>query len=420
MRTIPAALVCALLMTCQTGCIAMQHWWDNRHATNDNVADTDEAPVTADSEPVRKKSAGPDRGSRSATRVSTAKIGENTTPDRRPSENAVHAGALEIFDEFITVKDVLEPIQFRIREMAKTQPPNIYYQKAADLVRQQLYDLVAQYLVYRRAERQINDQIEPGLQKAIDGMERERINREFGGLETRYTKYLQDQGKTREEVRERLRRVVVVDSYLRDRLLPMVREPRKREIMEYYQSHLPEYSTPERRELFLIDIPIRAHFERFPPRPSDEPLARQKARNAIEAAAREIKSGKPFEEVARQYSELKKSDGGCWGFVSSPMAGRWEVPYKRFMEMHEGQVSEIIEAAKSFFIVKVGRVEETKVTSFRDAQPDIIKALKNKRYQKLKAEFLQKELKRASIGSLDAFGNQVMRAIPRPGFAAAP
>ena len=414
MRIILTVLASVLFLTCTTGCIGLQEWWKNRSGSSE------QATVDAydDTEVVQDTETETDRDEPTIVKATTSN--RKAPVKRPPSQNAIHAGALEIFDEFITVNDILEPIYSRIQELAKTQPPNLYYQQVAGLVRQQLYDIVAQHLVYRRAERQINDQIEPGLQKAVDAMERDRINREFNGLETRYTKYLQKQGKTREEVRARLRRAVVVDSYLRDRLLPMVREPRKRELMDYYRSHLDDYSTEERRELYLIDIPIRAHFDRFPPRPADEPLAKQKARNAIEAAARDIKSGKPFEAVARQYSQLKKDEGGCWGFISSPMSGRWKLPYKRFMEMREGQVSEIIESAKSFFIVKVGRVDEKKVTSFRDAQPDIIQAIKNKRYQKLKAEFLQKELKRASIGSLDTFGNEVMEAIPRPGFAIAP
>ena len=79
------------------------------------------------------------------------------------------------------------------------------------------------------------------------------------------------------------------------------------------------------------------------------------------------------------------------------------------------QSSEIIESAKSFFIVKAGTVEPGNVASFQDAQPRITMILKNRRFQELKAEFLQKELEQSTIGSLDDFVTQTMRSVPRPG-----
>ncbi len=337
----------------------------------------------------------------------------------------IRPGTLSILGEFITIDDVLEPLQPELEQIARALSPDLYYQRVTQLVRQELRALITEYLIYHRAKDLITEEMEPNLEDAVDRMERDRINREFRGRETEYTNHLQERGKSREDVRKRLRRIVVVDRYLRDRLLPLVPQPRKRELLDYYHSHMTAYRTPERRELFLIDVPAAAFFERFPPRPEDLPLADQKARNAIEAAARELAEGKTFEEVARTYSRGVNSDkGGAWGFIASPMTGRWEKPYQRFVTLDEGEISEIIEVAHSaprgqsvtsFFIVKAGRIEPAQVKSFLEAQPKIVDILREERFQKRKVEFLQTEFERAGVGSLEDFGNQIMRAVPEPG-----
>ena len=357
----------------------------------------------------------------------TANADKRVPPARPAGPNAIRAGTLQIYDEFITVNDILEPLGPRIQELASTLPPRSYYEQVAELIRQQLFNVVGQHLIYHRASQDFNEQMETGIERAVDRMEEDRINREFGGRETSYTNYLQEHGKDRAAVRERLRRAIVADSYLRERLRPMIHAPRKRELLNYYQAHLAEYSSPERRELYLIDIPTAAYFERFPPRPTDVPLAEQKARNAIEAANRALAAGRPFEDVAKEFSAgIHKDDGGAWGVVGSPMAGRWETPYKRFVRMSEGQISPIIEVEhdaprgitmKSFFIVKVGGLEHAQVLSFQEAQPKIMQRLKERSFQRLRSEFLQNQLDQAHIGSLDEFGKQIMAALPQPAFS---
>jgi len=407
----------------------LQQWWENRFATSGDpeplehetpstepivvARDPDSAAVATDDEPA------------SRTKIADADAG--STPGRvsRPPLGAIRSDALLINNEAITVKDILEPLMPKIEELPKTLPAGSYYERVVDLVQQQLKDTVAQRLIYRRARQTINDAMEPRIDKVVEQMERERINREFGGLETRYAQYLQDQKKTREEVRDRLRRFVVVESYLQDQLLPMIAAPRKRELMNYYRAHLPEFSKPERREMFLVDIPSYTFVDfSLPPSPDAEEKAERAARASIDVAAGALADGRPFSEVAGAFSKGPHAgDGGAWGFISSPMAGPWKLPYERFVEMGEGEISDVIEVndevangltMKRFFIVKVGRVEGGLVTSFKDAQPEIVMHLKKQQFQKLKYEFLRKEFDRSTIGDLREFLPTIMQSIPRP------
>jgi len=428
MPTIRFGLAATLLLLFLVGCenargerVTLQQWWRGRSGPNEQKAangspaadgersDSPAATETASAaeEPSGQGLNGPASGS---NHVATA-------PAAAPPSDAIRSDALVVNDEVITVREILDPILPRIKSLGRSLAPDLYYSRVLELVRQRLVDAVAQRLIYRRARQHINDQIEPRIKKAVERMERERINREFRGLETEYEKYLEKSHKRRADVHEQLRRSVVVDTYLRDRLLPMVPAPRKRELLKYYRAHLADYSKSQRRELYMIDVPIAAFLEPSKRRLADDlPLAEQKAHRAIEAAAAALRAGQPFEEVARKYSKgVHRTDGGAWGFISSPLAGRWKAAYQRFSELEAGQTSDIIEVDKSFFIVKVGKVEPAEVESFQSAQPGIVRILRNRRFQKLKADFLQKELDRSTIGSLDDFVRQVMRAVPEPG-----
>jgi len=408
---------------------SVQDYLRDRRVPSDDVASVDSR-ACPDPDPPRSPPSNARGAAAAATVARTAPEaprGENHSARRpiapaRPDDHrdAVAAPTLHVNDETISVADILEPLESRLDDVPRHLPPDLYYRKIADLVRMQIVEAVAQHLIWRKARQQITEELEPQLDKAVDKMEKDRINREFDGRETEYERYLAGHGRSREDVRQRLRRAMVIDSYLRERLLPLVAAPRKNELWDYYQSHPEEFSTPQRREMLLIDIPIAAYLDvRRPLTREDEARARQAARQDIDAAMRALRAGEPFEQVARKYSHGPNKDaGGNWGFITAPspgqapLQGHWEAPSRRLFELAEGQASEIIEAAKSFFIVKVGRIEGGGTKSFQDAQPEIAAILRQQRFNKLRADFLQRQLDESTIGSLEDFVAAVMKEIP--------
>ncbi len=342
-------------------------------------------------------------------------------PVRAPSASAVRSDGLLINGEVLTVADILDPIRPQLEELVGTLPAELYDRRAAKLIRQRLLSSLAQRLIYRRANLNMNEEVEPKIQKSIDKMERDRINREFGGRETEYEKYLLSSGTPRAEIRQKLRRALVVDGYLRERLLPMVPEPRKRELWTAYQAMLARNANPERRELFLIHVPIRQFYDdevlsnRRPATSDEQAAAWRQAKGAIDAAAAALAAGTEFGEVAKEHSKgVHKNDGGAWGFISDPLMAEWAVPSKHLFTMKADTVSDIIKTDKGYFIVKLGKIEGGEVKSFRDAQPELIGLIKDHHFQRLRGEFLQKEFERSTMGSLDAFAAEAFQAAPRP------
>jgi len=334
-------------------------------------------------------------------------------------DSQVTADTLEVLDQFITVDEVLEPIRERLTQMASSMPPRRYYEAAAEMVRARIVEIVALHLIYQRASGELPEHLQSRIDKSVDDMERERINRDFGGRETTYENDLARRGESREKIRTKLRRVVVAESYVREKFLPMVGEPSRSEIEAYYRRHKGEFTTESRRELWMIDIPAAAFLDRTRPRRRAQDIADaiQRARQSAVDAERELRSGVPFDQVARKYSKFKQEDGGNWGFIREPLASRWEVPSKRFFKLHEGEISEVIEAEDSFFIVKCGKVEGGVTTPLSAAQPTIARAIKNERFESMKADFLQKELDKANIGAIEPFFRHVLRSAPQPQLA---
>lgn len=373
---------------------------DTPAASNEAAVHTEPAPQVAPATPNRPRQT----------------PGAAASANRPPSAHAIHSDVLLVNDDKLSVSDVLEPINANIEHLAKTLPPASYYEEISEMVRQQIIESVAQLLIWRRAQGMITEEMEPNLEKAIDKMEKERINREFQGRETIYEKYLAKHSKTREQVRERLKRSIVIDSYLRDHLLPLVPTPRKQDLRDYYESNKAQFSPSPRREMLLIDVPVAAFVDVAD---RGNPQAIQDARDAAKANAEEalaaLKNGEAFEEVARRLSKgVNARDGGKWGFIEHPLKGRWEKPSMALFDLQEGEISDVIEAADSYFIVKVGKVEGAKGQTFTEAQQEIARILRQRKFAKLRAEFLQTELERSTISSLDEFVAEVLRAVPQP------
>lgn len=412
--------------------VTMRQWWKERTGSGDEK----EKPASdqfVDAQSRDRESAEPatdeplvdSTGSKMSGGGETGAAPEHrpaNEPALRPSPNAVHSDVLIINDQIINVSDVLEPIQSDLEEAAKQLAPSEYYKRRNNVVRRAVIEAVAERLIWQEAKLLISEQNEPQIEKAVDRLEKNDINRLFDGRETRYETHLASLGKSRREVREALKRKVVVNQYLRDKLVPMVPEPTKRELKKYYDSHIADFSSEPRAEMFLIDVPIAIFFERGQiATERTTAAAREKARAAADAAKAALVAGEPFEAVAKKYSEGRmKSAGGAYGFVStrkSPLVERYDPAWKRLCELKPDECSDVFEANKAFFIVKAGRVESGGAQSFAEAQRVIATRLRDQNFIELRADFLQERFDRAHISSLDDFYQHVLDTAPNPSMA---
>lgn len=329
------------------------------------------------------------------------------------SETSAGRNLLVINDELITVDDILRPIRERLEKAAAEMPSQDYYALMMRTVRDQIIAQVSERLVWREAGRDLNEEMKKRVDAVVDEMERDRINREFGGREPRYEEAIARDGRTRVQVREVLRRHLVVQQYVRDRLIPRITVSR-RELMQYYEQHKSDFTRPGRVEMFLIDIPLKALLK--PGETSDAAktdAARRVARERLDEARRRLLAGEPFDVIAKEYSKgLHASAGGRWGFISEPLERYWAEPSKRALQMSAGEISPVCDTPDCVYLVKAGKVDKAETTSFEAAQPAIVDRVKNERLARLESEYLQSLLDRSTIGRMEPFVQAVIAQAP--------
>jgi hypothetical protein len=394
-----AWLLCLFYAGCQHGGSGT---FQDTPATSSVVTSTeaaDESPAPREAAPVEKDRLSADRAYRSAP------------------AGSVLSPVLMVNNESITINDILEPIRRRLEIAAGEMSPEQYRVELVRLIRQQLIDELNERLIWHEAQHRINEELDKRIETVIDRLEQERIQREFDGRESRYEKYLTEMGLARKDIRQRLKRRLVVEQYLRDRLLPRI-SIRKQDLLKYYEAHIEEFSQPRKVELFMIDVPFAAFRRSFlPATPEEREEIVRQAREHIEASREKILSGSPFEEVARSDSlgPLHRTDGGAWGTISAPLRGRYEAPSLVALKMERGQISDIIETPSGYFLVRVGDVEPAVARPFEEAQREIAERLRRQQFDVLQARFVRDAWRRAAIGEIEPFIEQIIVRAPMPG-----
>ncbi|MBD3285868.1 hypothetical protein GF359_05275 [candidate division WOR-3 bacterium] len=148
------------------------------------------------------------------------------------------------------------------------------------------------------------------------------------------------------------------------------------EIKAYYDEHPEEFNFPERRTLAIIRTPSYSN---------------------IQQAHALLQSGKPFKEVAREFSDHTSKDRG--GIIGSKRADDRE--YKPFVEqafkLSKGQFSRPFEVANGFGIVKVISIQEPFTREFDDEKGRIERKLRRNKEMALKTEYLAELREKISI-----------------------
>jgi len=382
-----------------------------------------------ESEPVASRPTSTQTGTAPISRKEWS-AGRPTTLPTRPrargaASQSIQSPILMVNNEPITVQEVLEPLRAELEKASKEMSPSEYRRFANHRLMVRLVRLVDELLAYDEAKKEITDEMETQIKKAVDQTEQNRINAEFGGRFSRYEAWLEANRESRDEVRKRIRRELIVRQYLKDKFLPLIRHPTRQEMLKYYQRHPEEFTEPLRVELFLIDAPYWVFLEGTPtedrqalwPKVSGPRRleARRTAQQHMEQALREIKSGIPFEAVARSYSRGPNADnGGAWGFISpGGLTGRWTEVAEVLFQLQPGQVSEIMRTDDGLFIVKAGRRFEQRTIPFVEAQPLIEKTLVKEQQDKLEADFLTRLRNKATLGDFPSFLQALFDAAPR-------
>lgn len=346
-----------------------------------------------------------------------------TQPEATSGPAPVGSPVLFVNSDTVSVPEILEPIIGELENEARTMTPQLYYSSLQRQIRRQVDVHVSTILIYQEAKDFYPEKAMEAVDKEVDHRIKEIVTDRYQGVYARYEAQLKAMDLATDDVKARIKRQILVTQYMRDKFKTMLREPPRRELLKYYQDHIAEFTTPERAELFLIELPYDEVLGKPRNAATAEELAaaRRKAVAQLKRAREELESGVEFGAVARAYSKgIKALQGGAWGEVSpGALQGRWAKAVETLFTLSENQTSGVVEADEFAYIVRCGKHVPSQRVSFESAQPKLIERLKDEQFNRLSQEYVESLLAKATVRPVVEFMQAVASAAPRPSSASA-
>lgn len=325
---------------------------------------------------------------------------------------ALQSDILMINESVLTAGEVIYILGTELEELRKSQTRAGFTEHGKRLIRRYVQQEIGSILVYEKALGQLSDQQREAMERvAAEEFERFVATR-FGGSKARLELYVAENGLTVDQLKQLLKRQIVVRQYAREMFMPQV-FVRRDELLEYYRENPEKFASPQMRELLLIEAP----FERFlPPGVTlSSASGPQKANARLQAvrhirAAHEALSQRPFADVARESSlAIQAETGGSWGMIGRPLQPPYDELSRRVFELESGRFTEPVETETGWYIVGCGQVQPERRVPFSEAQAQIRAELGERKFNETLADYVLSLAERATIGSLDAFVDEVLR-----------
>lgn len=219
----------------------------------------------------------------------------------------------------------------------------------------------------------------------------EAVKRKIDAIEERagpekFDAGLRHQGITRDELYERVRRTMSVNSWIQNALLADI-DISEDALRELYQAKQQQLRTPERVSLSHILF-------RTPPdaREAEQEEARTKAEKVLE----HIRNGADFEQLAREHSDCDSSSEG--GKIGTVRRGESVPPFETAaFSLADGEVSDVVKTQYGYHLIKVHGHHEPEAISFERARPKLQHALQHAALQEALEKVIEEGRRHATI-----------------------
>jgi peptidyl-prolyl cis-trans isomerase SurA len=243
-----------------------------------------------------------------------------------------------------------------------------------------LKDLIDRRLIiqaFKKESFQIPDHI-------VDQRVHDIIRENFGGDRNTFIKTLEAQNYSLGEFKEKeLERIMVQAMRSHNVKTNMIASPTK--IEDYYRKHREEFTSKEEIKLRMIMIS------------GQKDTGNAQAQKALsEEVLGRLASGAEFEQTAQLYSEdSTRENGGDWGWIGRNTIA---APLEKFaLNMPVGRISNIIDYAGNYYILKVEDKRGGSTKSLAEARGDIEKKLIQDEAQQIQERWIASLRKKAYI-----------------------
>lgn len=333
-----------------------------------------------------------------------------TTAPRSATTQVVEAKAIQINDRYITLCEIIYPINEKLKSLADTAGGEAQFRAGAlGLIREEARHQVEQTLLLNEAEGRVEEHVQKAIDEEVEAALR-RALAQVGGSATRLAEELRGQGTDLETWKRDLRRNHIVRWYVQQRMNPKIVVTR-RMMWDYYRAHPDEFRKAGRVRMQIVAAPFAAFAPKDrQPTTADLETARTEARKTIDQAAAELAAGKPFEDVAKRLCRgAMAAAGGLWPMMEKGSFRIEKVEQAAFAQP-AGAVSGVVETADGFYIVKTHAREDGQDVPFERAQDGIEQTLREQQYRKYTMEYLQGLRGKTTIVAADGFEDTAVRA----------
>jgi parvulin-like peptidyl-prolyl isomerase len=201
------------------------------------------------------------------------------------------------------------------------------------------------------------------------------IQEAFGGDRNTFVKTLEAQNYTLGEFKQKeMEKIIVGAMRSKNVKTNSIVSPTK--IDEYYRKHRDEFTSKEQIKLRMIMV---SGHKDTASAPAQKELA--------EEVLGKLASGAEFEQMAQVYSEdSTKDNGGDWGWIERKTLAE---PLEKFaFNMPVGRISNIIDYAGNYYIMKVEDKHGGNTKSLNEVRADIEKRLVQEEAQQIQERWI--------------------------------
>jgi peptidyl-prolyl cis-trans isomerase SurA len=293
----------------------------------------------------------------------------------------------------VTDQEVIEAVRQRLFEILELSGP-ARSAKEKELYAAELRRIIERELIlddmYAKLKKQgrlgLADEIKEFAEKAADqilrGMRKERsIN-----SDDEFRSMLRTQGLTEPVIRRQIERQIMADEYVRSAIKEKGRTPGLADIRAYYEQHQDEFKSPDRVKWLDIFISFNKHAT---------PQAARTHAAHVRSLAVPSKVQREFVELVKEYDNGLAIGTGGVGVGSK----RGEIQPAEvepvLWSLKPGQVSDLIETATGFHIVKVAERDYAGVQVFdvkvqNAIREKLLRQYREEEYKKLVEELWRK------------------------------
>ena len=315
-------------------------------------------------------------------------------------------------DEVINSRTVLDgkvttPIDY-FKPIAQEVNIQLFKERAEKLFEQILMDRISNIVLYQYAKRQAGKNIDEGLEQAAQS-EYRRFILGFGGDQAKADETLEQRGLNRERYMERVKRDILIRSYVTTRL-PDNRPITHRDLLDGYDEMKDQsFARMARIRFRLIDIQPDK-MEMTDPNQDPQQLAEELAGRLL---AR-IESGEDFGALAKEYSHgPMKTFGGLWRPMPTSLRAPYDVLAAAAEDMTQGGIAGPIKAEGHIFIMKLEEKQDAGYEPFEAVQERVRERIIQQRRNEALAPLYARIKRQAKMGRTDEFIEFCMEKIYR-------